>query len=45
MASIAGSGVVLAIARWKSGSLYVPLALHAGFNLATTLSAQLRPGP
>ena len=31
--SIGGSGVVLAIIRWKSGSLYVPLCLHAGGNL------------
>jgi membrane protease YdiL (CAAX protease family) len=37
MASIAGSGVVLAIIRWKSGSLYVPLALHAGGNLLDML--------
>jgi membrane protease YdiL (CAAX protease family) len=31
--SIAGSGVVLAIIRLKSGSLYVPMVLHAGANL------------
>ena len=41
MASIAGSGVVLAVIRWKSGSLYVPLALHAAFNLYVMLSAYL----
>lgn len=37
VASITGSGVVLAIIRWKSGSLYVPLALHATGNLLVTL--------
>lgn len=34
MASIAGSGVVLAMVRWKSGSIWLPLGLHAGFNLS-----------
>ncbi len=42
-ASIAGSFVVLAIIRWKSGSIYPPLALHAAFNLAITLSPYLPP--
>lgn len=37
VASIAGSGVVLAIIRWKSGSLYIPLCLHAAGNLCLTL--------
>lgn len=37
VASIAASGVVLAIIRWKSGSLYVPLCLHATGNLLVTL--------
>jgi membrane protease YdiL (CAAX protease family) len=37
VASIAGSGVVLAIIRWKSGSLYVPLCLHAAGNLLVAL--------
>lgn len=31
--SIAGSGFILAMIRWKSDSLYVPLVLHAGYNL------------
>ncbi|HTU11712.1 MAG TPA: CPBP family intramembrane glutamic endopeptidase [Allosphingosinicella sp.] len=35
--SIAGSGVVLAIIRWKSGSLWPPLALHVMGNLVVTL--------
>lgn len=38
-ASIAGSGIVLAIIRWKSGSIYAPLALHSAFNLAAMISA------
>lgn len=37
VASIAGSGVVLAIIRWKSGSLYLPLCLHAAGNLYLTV--------
>ena len=40
LASIAGTGVVLAMARWKSGSLYVPLALHAGSNFVDLLAAR-----
>lgn len=43
-ASIAGSGVILAVARWKSGSIWVPLALHAAFNLFVTLVA-FAPSP
>ena len=35
--SVTGSGVVLAIIRWKSGSIYIPLALHAAGNLAVTI--------
>jgi len=35
--SIAGSGVVLALIRWKSGSLWPPLILHAAGNLIVTL--------
>jgi len=42
--SIAGSGVVLAMARWRSGSLYVPLALHAAANLLDLLLGYL-PSP
>lgn len=37
VASIAASGVILAIIRWKSASLYVPFALHAGGNLLDLL--------
>ncbi len=33
--SIIGSGVILAVIRWKTDSLYVPLVLHAGYNLYT----------
>ena len=43
MVSIAGSGVVLAMIRWKSGSLYPPLALHAAFNLFVALTEDLGP--
>lgn len=35
--SIALSGMALAMIRWKSGSLYVPLALHAAGNLLGTV--------
>ena len=37
--SIIGSGFILAMIRWKTDSLYVPLALHAGYNLYTTWPA------
>jgi membrane protease YdiL (CAAX protease family) len=43
MVSIAGAGVVLAMIRWRSGSLYLPLALHAAFNLFVALAKS--PGP
>jgi membrane protease YdiL (CAAX protease family) len=42
IASIAGSGVVLAVIRWRSGSLYLPLCLHAAGNLIVTLHADGR---
>jgi len=45
VASIAGSGVVLAIIRWKSGSIYVPLGLHAAFNLLIALSSYFPLAP
>ena len=35
---IAGFGILLAIIRWKSGSLYLPLVLHAAHNLAVVPS-------
>ena len=38
--SIAGSGILLAMVRWKSGSLYLPIALHAAWNLLVTLHNQ-----
>lgn len=37
-ASIAGSGTVLAVIRWRSGSIWLPILLHAAFNLVVTLS-------
>jgi transposase len=37
--------VLLAMIRWKSGSLYLPFALHAAWNLLTTLSAHGMLGP
>jgi len=37
VASIAGSGVLLAMVRWKGGSIYPPIALHAAYNLLVTL--------
>ena len=36
VASIAGSGVLLAMVRWKGGSIYLPIALHGAFNLLVT---------
>jgi membrane protease YdiL (CAAX protease family) len=38
MASIAGSGFLLAMIRWKGGSLYLPMGLHAAWNLLVTLN-------
>lgn len=43
VASIAGSGVVLAIIRWKSGSLYIPVCLHAAGNFLILLNDHIRP--
>lgn len=40
VASTVGSGVVLAVIRWKSGSLYPPLVLHAAVNLLVALDYQ-----
>ena len=37
----AGAGILLAVIRLKSGSIYVPLALHAAYNLAVVLEARL----
>lgn len=37
---IAGSGILLAMVRWKSGSLYPPILLHAAWNLLVTLHNQ-----
>jgi membrane protease YdiL (CAAX protease family) len=39
MASIMGSGVVLAIIRWKSESIYLTMVLHAGANLLGLVSS------
>ncbi|MDP8223627.1 MAG: CPBP family intramembrane metalloprotease [Candidatus Lernaella stagnicola] len=36
-----GMGVVFGFARWLSGSLYVAIALHAFWNLASTIIALL----
>lgn len=40
VASTVGSGVILAVIRWKSGSLYPPLVLHAAVNLLVELDYQ-----
>lgn len=45
MASLAGAGVLLAMVRWKSGSLYLPLGLHAVWNLLVTLDDRGLFGP
>jgi membrane protease YdiL (CAAX protease family) len=36
--SITASGVLLAMVRWKGGSLYLPVILHAAWNLLDTLN-------
>ena len=36
--SIIGSGVLLAMVRWKGGSLYLPVSLHAAWNLLVILN-------
>jgi hypothetical protein len=38
---IAGAGILFGLARAKTGSLLVPLALHAGMNLAETVAMTL----
>ena len=35
--SVTGSGVVLAVIRWKTGSIYITLVLHAAGNLLVTI--------
>jgi membrane protease YdiL (CAAX protease family) len=45
MASIAGSGVVLAMVRWRSGSIYLCVGLHAAWNLLATLDSHGLFGP
>jgi membrane protease YdiL (CAAX protease family) len=41
IAFIAGAGILLGVARARTGSLLVPLALHAGMNFAETLALTL----
>lgn len=43
MFSISVSGVLLALIRWKSGSVYLPWALHAAWNLVVLLSGSSEP--
>lgn len=43
--SIAGSGVLLAMVRWKGGSLYLPIGLHMAWNLLVTLRNHNLLGP
>jgi len=38
IAFIAGAGILFGLARARTGSLLVPLALHAGMNLAETVA-------
>ena len=37
VAAISGMGALLAMTRWRSGSLYVPVGLHAAWNFLVTL--------
>ena len=41
VALLAGSGILLAMVRWKGGSLYLPVGLHAAWNLLVTLDYRL----
>jgi membrane protease YdiL (CAAX protease family) len=43
MFSIAVAGVLLALIRWKSGSVYLPWAAHAAWNLVVLVSGSFRP--
>jgi membrane protease YdiL (CAAX protease family) len=43
MFSIAVAGVLLALIRWKSGSVVLPWALHAAWNLLVLLSGSSEP--
>ncbi len=43
MLSIAVAGVLLGLIRWKSGSVYLPWALHAAWNLVVLLSGSSEP--
>ena len=45
VALIVGSGVLLAMVRWKGGSIYLPLGLHAAWNLLVTLHNKGLFGP
>jgi len=44
IAFIAGTGILFGLARARTGSLLVPLALHAGMNLAETIVFTLQGG-
>jgi len=39
MAIIFAGGILLGLARWRSGSLYPPLAMHAAMNVIATIQA------
>lgn len=45
MAWLFGTGVLLAMIRWKCGSLFLPVGLHAAWNLLVTLSDRGLLGP
>ncbi|HEV2080002.1 MAG TPA: CPBP family intramembrane glutamic endopeptidase [Allosphingosinicella sp.] len=45
MASLVGAGILLAMIRWKSGSIYLPVGLHAAVNLLVALSNHGLLGP
>lgn len=45
VASLFGSGVLLAMVRWKGGSLYLPVGLHAAWSLLVTLNNRGLFGP
>lgn len=38
---IFGGGVLLGLARWRSGSVYVPIALHALWNLGSAVETMV----
>jgi membrane protease YdiL (CAAX protease family) len=43
MINIFAIGIILAIARLKTGSLYVPIAMHMSMNLLASVAMEFQP--